>query len=222
MKKILLATVAALSALSAGAVMAEGALSYNIAVTSDYVWRGVSQTDENPALQGGIDYSNGIFYAGGWASNVDFRNSAQEDASVEIDVYAGVKPSVGNWTFDLGAIYYYYPDADDSNFGELKAGFSHPLGKGTIGAVVYTDWETLENPYYELNASYPLTDKFSVSGAMGKYEAAGGEYTTFNLGVGYALNKTISLDARYHATGDEALLGKVGESRYVATIKAAF
>lgn len=221
MKKILLAAAVAASALVAGAASAEGALSYNIAATNNYIWRGVSQSNKEAAVQGGIDYTNSTFYAGVWGSNVDFGS----DASLEVDLYAGVKPTVGNWSFDFGAIYYAYPDEDDLNFGELKAGFSHPLGKGTIGAAIYTDWETLENPYYELNAAYPVSDKWSVSGAIGKYEAAS-EYTTWNLGASYALTENLSIDARYWDTGDHDLGAVPGRNAYkeqiALTIKAAF
>ena len=76
MKKILVAAVAISALFAGGAAMAQddaGHLSYNIAVTSNYVWRGVTQTDNNAALQGGIDYSKGMFYAGAWASNAPSR-----------------------------------------------------------------------------------------------------------------------------------------------------
>ncbi|ESQ77007.1 TorF family putative porin [Asticcacaulis sp. YBE204] len=221
MKKFLLAAAVAASALVAGAASAEGALSYNIAATNNYVWRGVSQTNKEAAVQAGIDYTNGSFYAGAWGSNVDFGT----DASLELDLYAGVKPTVGDWSFDFGAIYYSYPDEDGLNFGELKAGFSHPMGKGTIGAAIYANWETLETPYYELNAAYPIADKWSVSGAIGKYEA-GSEYTTWNAGVAYALTENLSIDARYWDTGDHDLGAVAGRNLYkpqiALTLKAAF
>ncbi|MFT3996220.1 MAG: TorF family putative porin [Asticcacaulis sp.] len=222
MKKLFLAATVAAGVLVAGAASAEGALSYNIAATNNYIWRGVTQSDKSAAVQAGIDYTNGTFYAGTWGSNVDFGT----DASLELDFYAGVKPTVGNWSFDFGATYYSYPDEDDLNFGELKAGFSHPLGKGTIGAAMYTNWETLEDPYYELNAAYPITDKWSVSGAMGKYEASAGEYTTWNVGLGYALTSNLSIDARYWDTGDHALGATSARNPYkeqiAVTLKAAF
>lgn len=223
MKKFLLAATIAASALVAGAASAEGALSYNIAATNNYIWRGISQSNKEAAVQGGIDYANGSFYAGTWASNVDFGS----DASLEVDLYAGLKPTIGNWSFDFGAIYYAYPDEDGLNFGELKTAFTHPMGKGTIGGAMYTNWETLENPYYELNAAYPLTDKWSVSGAMGKQEMTSGDYTTWNIGAGYALTENLSLDVRYWDTGDHDLGwnadGKNTMKEQVAvTIKAAF
>src|SRR5262245_47643526 len=70
-------------------------LSANIALTSDYIFRGISQTSANPAVQGGFDATWGIFWAGIWASNVDFGGSGvgpfgHDIANLEIDYYAGI------------------------------------------------------------------------------------------------------------------------------------
>ena len=86
--KIALAAAAATVALSGAAMAEELKLSYNLGATSDYVFRGVSQTQEDPAIQGGIDATYGIGYAGVWASNVDF---GADDPTAEIDLYAGVR-----------------------------------------------------------------------------------------------------------------------------------
>ncbi len=231
MKKTLLVAAVALGALFAGsAAMADEAaspLSYNIAVTNNYVWRGVSQTDGNAALQGGIDYKKGMFYAGTWLSNVDFVAPKGESANTEWDLYLGLTPTVGNYSFDFGVIYYTYPDADSATVGELKAAVSHPMGKGTIGFAMYTPIETLNDPYYEINASYPLTDKLSISGAIANNEAAkdeadgdlggnmGMKYTTWNAGLTYALTDKLSLDLRYSEASKQP-------DNLFATLKAAF
>ncbi|MFT4075612.1 MAG: TorF family putative porin [Asticcacaulis sp.] len=216
MKKTLLVAAVAISALFAGgAAMAQddaGSLSYNIAVTSNYVWRGVTQTNNNAALQGGIDYKKGLFYAGAWMSNVDF-DYGDNGADTELDLYLGLTPTAGDFAFDFGAIAYTYPGSGGDVISELKAGVSHPMGKGTIGAVMYLDTDTLEDPYYEVNASYPLTDKWSVSGALGNYEMYG--YTTKNIGVTYAINKTLGLDLRWADASKQP-------STFAATIKASF
>ncbi len=117
--------------------------SFNIGGTSDYVFRGISQSSNDPVLQGGADVGYGIFYAGTWASGVDFDNAPP--ANAEVDWYAGVRPTwqspLGPMNLDFGAIYYSYPGADpapgaDPNYWELKAGYSwsvlHPsLTTGT-------------------------------------------------------------------------------------------
>ncbi len=221
MKKTLLIAAVAVSALFAGsAVMAQDSngLSYNIAVTSNYVWRGVSQTNGDQALQGGIDYKKGNYYVGVWGSNVSFdAPKPGQHADTEVDLYGGIAPTVGDWSFDFGAIAYTYPGADSENYGELKAGVSHAMGKGTIGAVMYLPVETMDNPYYEINASLPLSDKLSISGAIANNEAnkdeadanytglcgnadaknCGVKYTTFNVGATYNLTDSLSLDVRY-------------------------
>ncbi|HIL91457.1 MAG TPA: hypothetical protein EYG50_01690, partial [Cycloclasticus sp.] len=99
----------------AGLLVASGAasaleLSGNVALTTDYVWRGVSQTDGAPAIQGGFDadLGNGL-YAGVWASNVDFGS----DASSEVDVYAGWAGQVAGFDLDVGVLHYAYPTGEN-------------------------------------------------------------------------------------------------------------
>jgi uncharacterized protein (TIGR02001 family) len=215
MKKSILVAAVALGALFAGsAAMAEdaGSLSYNLELTNNYVWRGVTQTNGNAALQGGIDYKKGMFYAGTWLSNVDFPYGTGS-ANTEMDLYLGITPTVGNWNYDFGVIYYTYPGSGGDAIGELKAAVSHPMGKGSIGVAAYLPTESLEDPYYEVNASYPLSSKWSVSGAIANYESAG--YTTWNAGVTYALTDHLSLDLRY----SEA---EKMPNNLFATIKASF
>jgi uncharacterized protein (TIGR02001 family) len=135
------------------------AWSFNLAGTSDYVFRGVSQTDNDPTIQGGLDFSYGILYAGAWASGLDFGGTVVPgdglDAEVEIDWYGGIKPTwnspLGTMNLDFGVIYYSYPGADDFlasvDYVEFKAGYSwsvlHPsLVTGTT--VYYSPDYTFE------------------------------------------------------------------------------
>jgi uncharacterized protein (TIGR02001 family) len=132
------------------------ALSANVALASEYVFRGFSQTSEGPAIQGGFDATCGIFYAGVWASNLDwgpaFRPGPDDFvtwASIEIDSYAGLKGKVGRFSWDLGVIYYAYPNStrnfffDDlerfrNDYVEFKAGAGADLWKdGTLGVTVF-------------------------------------------------------------------------------------
>jgi uncharacterized protein (TIGR02001 family) len=110
MKFLKLALVAAAASVAmGGAAMAQDAtglkLSYNVGVASDYIFRGVSNTNTNGQVFGGVDATYGIGYAGVWTSNVDFGTPNPDQ---EIDVYAGVKPTVGAFNLDLGVIYYGY------------------------------------------------------------------------------------------------------------------
>lgn len=213
MKSILFAASALAALAIAGSASAEGAFSYNIGVTSDYVFRGITQTDGGAAVQGGVDYSNGIFYAGGWASNVDF-------ADYEVDLYLGVKPVAGDFTFDLGVVSYQYGDeALDST--EAKAAVSYPLYKGTIGAAYYYNLDFDDTTYYEINASYPLSDKLSVSGALGEQDAGGAKYSTGNIGLTYAITPKLSVDARFSDTNIPEVI-KPSKPRLAVMLKALF
>jgi uncharacterized protein (TIGR02001 family) len=112
--------------------------SATLAVTSDYRFRGISQTDRGAAVQGSIDFASetGLF-AGVWASNLDFNDPG--DTSIEVDLYAGYSYAFSDTTSaTLKAIYYAYPDQDnalpDYDYWEFVAGLSHDFGKFALGA----------------------------------------------------------------------------------------
>ena len=204
----------------------EVSLSANVGVNSDYVFRGVSQTDEDPSVFGGVDAAMGIGYAGVWASNVDFGSGTD----VEFDLYAGVKPVLGAVTFDLGVIYYGYtgqPAGANWDYWEGKVAASVPAGPATLGAAVYYSPEffgkTGEAFYYEVNGAVTIPEtKFSVSGALGRQQVQGtADYTTWNAGVGYALTNNIGVDLRYFDTGEHGF-GAIYGSRVVVGLKFTF
>ena len=104
------------AALSSGVAAAE--VTANAAVTNNYIWRGITQTSDQAAVQGGIDWSGGPgFYAGTWLSNVDFDGTAT--SGYEMDVYAGWGGEAGSFGYDLGVISYQYPVTPNFNFTEL-------------------------------------------------------------------------------------------------------
>ena len=91
---------------------AESSLEGNIGFTNNYVWRGMTQTDDQAAISGGLDFSAGGFYAGTWASNVDFG----DDTNSEQDVYFGYAGDAGDISYDVGYIAYMYSGGDDLIF----------------------------------------------------------------------------------------------------------
>jgi uncharacterized protein (TIGR02001 family) len=145
----------ALAALTATSSVAdekrELSYSFNVAVTSDYIFRGFTQTAGAPTGQAGFDLTWGKFYAGIWGSGLDFGNdgiTGKNTARAEIDLYAGFKPVWNNITFDFGVIYYAYPGALDNrlttafdreaNYVELKAGMSREIWKdGTLASTLF-------------------------------------------------------------------------------------
>ena len=230
MKTLQLTLMAAAATIAmGGAALAQDdaapTVSFNVGAASDYVFRGVSQTDEDPQVYGGVDVGYGMFYAGAWASNVDFNDSTD----AEIDGYFGVKPTAGPVSLDLGAVYYGYvnaPSGADYGYWEFKAVGSVPAGPATIGAALYYSPDFFgsvdEALYYEVNGSVPLAEKVSLSAALGHQSLKGpGDYTTWNIGVGYAFNEHFGLDLRYHDT-DEHSFGKLYDSRVVVGLKATF
>ena len=97
------------------------AVSANVAFTSDYVWRGMTQSD-GPAIQGGFDFeAEGGFYAGIWGSNVNFNDGAGS----ELDYYAGYGFSMGDVGVDIGYIAFDYPENQTGlDFEEIYLGLS--------------------------------------------------------------------------------------------------
>lgn len=146
----------------------------NVTLASEYVYRGISQTWEKPAIQGGFDYahSSGL-YVGVWGSNISWLEDigASASSSVEIDLYGGYKGKVNDdFSYDVGFLRYQYP-------GEFAAGFNSP---NTNELYVAGTWKMLTLKY-----SYALSDLF------GYVDSDGSQYidasASFDLGAGFAL-----------------------------------
>ena len=114
-------------------------VSGNVALSTDYIWRGVSQTSNHPAISGGFDAnyelgSGPSLYAGVWASNVDFASS------IEVDLYAGISGDVGETGlgWDFGILRYQFPHDSDINFTEAYFGLSYaPIEQVSLSAMYY-------------------------------------------------------------------------------------
>jgi uncharacterized protein (TIGR02001 family) len=252
MWKSLGVVIAGMGVLGATPAFADSSFSGNVALTSDYVFRGISQTQGDPAIQGGFDVTTDVgglpVYAGTWASNLDFGSPSAIHVPLELDVYAGVKPTIGPVSADFGVIGYLYPSADDPsdaglsgdwNYWELKAaGSISPATGVTVGAAVYYSPEFPLNGgnalYTELNASWTINDTFAVSGAVGhqQVDAAGyfvtpttssDNYTTWNVGA-TASSHGFTLELRYW-DADEDITNFAGEvvsdQRVVLTLRRA-
>ncbi len=210
MKKIIGLAVLATAA-TAGVASAEGTVTANVGITSDYVFRGISLSDNGPALQGGIDWASDAWYVGAWGSNVS--------EGLELDVYAGFTPSTGPIDWDFGVIGYFYPGADDDgaefDYFEGKIAASHDFTEQfNAGAAVYYSPEnfgdTGDATYWEVNAAYQITDAFAINGAYGNQtiEEPNGpgsedDYNTWNIGATHAFHG-FEIDLRYHDTDIDA------------------
>ena len=228
LKLALCAAVASLTMASAAAAQEEAAagpdVSFNVGVASDYVFRGISQTNEDPQIFGGVDMVADIYYAGAWASNVDFG----DETDAEYDLYAGVTPTIGPVAANFGIIYYGYvgaPDGPEYDYVEFKAAGSVPVGPASVGLATYFSpeffGETGEAWYTEGNASFSPMENLTLSGAYGhQYIDLADDYDTWNLGATYAFLERLSVDVRYHDTDLDDC--SICDERVVATLKATF
>lgn len=181
LKKKLVSSGVLLSAMAVSSAAFAGA-SGNIAVSSDYLWRGMTQTGHQAAVSGGLDYSHDAgIYLGTWASNVnlptvdDNGDPAGYPLDTEIDLYGGFSKEFGPVGIDVGAIYYMYPHADfDANaFYEVYGGVS------VMGANIMA--------YYNVDAD-----------ASNLYVAGGYDYEVANgLSVGIAGGWTQDGESHY-------------------------
>jgi uncharacterized protein (TIGR02001 family) len=157
LKAFLLAT-ALMCGAPAVASAQEVTTSFNVGAATNYVFRGLGQNIENDAqVFAGADITYGSFYAGTWASNVNFGG----EADYEVDLYAGFKPKAGPIQFDFGVVGYLYPQEDVLNVVEYKGAATYTTkgGIGFTGSVFYSP-ELGEggSPYWysELAASAPI------------------------------------------------------------------
>lgn len=224
MKVLKLALCAAAASFTMAGAAAAQEVAFNFGVANDYAFRGLSQTDEKPQAFAGADVTSGIFYAGAWASNVDFGDGTD----AEVDFYAGVTPTLGIASLNLGVIYYgYVGNPGDSNWEmvELKAAGSVPVGPATLGLAFYYSpeftGETGTALYSEFNAAYSPMEKLTFGGAIGQQEVEDADdYMTWNLGATYALTDVVSVDVRYHDTDIDAC--DLCDARGIVTLKASF
>lgn len=201
MKKLMGVAILA-GATIAGAGAANAEVSASVTLTTDYVFRGLSQSDGGPAVQGSFDWSNDNFYAGAWASSVNFGAvGPTELASMELDLYAGWTPSTGPIDWDLGVVGYFYPGADDSlAAGELDyyegivgASFSVTEAWALGAQVAYSPeffGETGDAMYWELNTTFALSEATALTAAFGEQDVdiAPDSYTNWSLGVTHAMH----------------------------------
>ena len=201
LKKTLLSTVVA-AALMSGVTIANAddawTTSANVALTTDYKFRGISQSDESAALQGGFDLNHESgFYVGAWASSVDFdTNGPCCDGSLELDYYVGYGSDIGDsdFSFDVGVMAYTYPgdSGDDGNYNEIYGSIAWK--DLTVGAVYSDDYYagTDDFTYLYADYSYGLPWELSLDLHVGYniLEEDGGflssdedAYTDYSIGI---------------------------------------
>ena len=204
-------------------------------LTTDYMFRSISNTNQNPAAQVEFDATYGMFWSYIWGSNTSFGEN------IEIDYGVGISPKWNNVTFSLGGLYYTYPGASDLDYFEAKAGASWTGGAWTLAVNNYwspDNFQVADNSdAIEGTIAYAWTGKLwnfftpSISGTFGhqEYETLYHDYNYWNAGLTLGFLEHWSADVRYYDTdynADECLLNSGGrnncDSRAVGTIKATF
>ena len=181
MKNLLSSSILCAAAVLPVAALAQGAkaepdytLSGNLTIGSDYRFRGFSQTDYQPTVQGGVDFAHKSgFYLGNWNSNVS--SNLYNGAPIEMDFYGGYKHSFGDFGLDVGVIYYYYPGTGEYNPDFEAKNFEAYIG-GSYGPV-------------SLKYFYSFTDFFGLKGPG--IDTKGSQYLdlsgTFDVGSGFGI-----------------------------------
>jgi uncharacterized protein (TIGR02001 family) len=203
--------------------------------TTDYMFRSISNTDQEPAVQPEFDLTYGMWYAYMWGSNTAFGEN------IEIDYGLGITPKWKNITFNIAGLAYTYPGANDIDYFELKTGGTWAKGPWSIGVTNYwspDNFQTFGNSdAIEGTIGYTFAGKIwnffspSVSGTFGhqSYEEIAHDYNYWNAGLTLGFLNHWSADVRYYDTDyseTECFVNSGGrgncDARAVGTIKATF
>jgi uncharacterized protein (TIGR02001 family) len=195
MKRLIVAAALAVPGLAAAQ------LTGNASLVSDYRFRGISQTFEKPALQGGFDYAHASgLYVGNWNSNVS-QGAGFPGGNLEMDFYGGWKKAFGDFGLDVGFIYYYYPGTNAGTgiaFSPANniSGTTHSGRVDNKEVYVGGTWRFLSLKYF-----HSLDDYFSAPGTKNsKYLDFGAAY---DLGGGWGVNAHVGrLDFKNMSNAD--------------------
>lgn len=177
----------------AAPLAAQAELSANVGVTTDYRYRGISQTALKPALQGGVDATFGGWYVGAWGSTIRWIKDAGGSAPLEVDLYGGYKgelvPGMG---YDLGVLSYVYPSnglRPSANTTELYGGLSWgpvsaKLSRSTGNLFGFAN--SSGSLYLDLSAALELGDGWTVTPHIGRQRVSNNalsSYTDYSVAL---------------------------------------
>jgi uncharacterized protein (TIGR02001 family) len=196
---------------------ASAGFSGTVTLTSDYDYRGYSQTAGDFAIQGSVDYEHDSgFYASAWGSSLDWGSGS--DANIEIDYIVGFSRDIGDSgvAWDVGLLFYTYPGLSSANFVELYGGFSWSYFNVKLS---YSDdfaglgasaW------YLDGGAAYDWDNGFSVFAYAGysfgdAFESDEGlpfgapDYYNYGIGAGYSIGDHVSLEIKAVGTNQDGI-----------------
>ncbi len=203
--------------------------SFTATLVSDYAFRGISQTREDPALQASLDYVHESgFYAGIWGSNVDFTASGMPDdgADVEIDTYIGWRFPLGDTvSADVQFIRYNYPGTNsgiDYDYNEIIGKLTFDWLTAGIGWSNDVFGSSESAPYYFASGSWALPQEFALSAGIAHYDlddVFDDGYTEWNIGVIRQFG-LLKIGLTYVGTDDngEQIFGDLAGDRLIGSI----
>lgn len=162
MKKTLIYSACALGLFAGQVSIAHaGSLSANASATNNYIWRGLTQTMNEVAVQGGIDYAadNG-FYIGTWASNVEYAPG--DDFSYEHDIYFGYSGESDGISYDVGYLYYNYDGAANFDFAEIYGTIGVDAFSFTAYVLAHTEADEAPGQDFGFGQAYYLSADYST------------------------------------------------------------
>lgn len=196
-KSILLSSAVALS-VSSNVQATEIGLNAALTATSNYMLRGMTQSNDKSAIFADLTLSYDGFFAGVWASNVEFEGA---DADTEVDLYVGYGTALGPIEATVSYTRFFYPNSDDLvTLDEAALELVYPIDKLSIGGKyiwgVYTENDGEKYDYYEGFSSYDF-DILILHGSAGSFEDIGDNFEigiskNFELSTG-----SLSLDLSY-------------------------
>lgn len=226
MKKTVLslavASTLAASAFTSTAAFAE--LSANAAVTTNYVFRGVTQTDDGFAVQGGIDYGHESgAYAGAWASNVDNGT----DSGIEIDGYFGYAGAVEDFGYDVSyTLFTYTEDKFSDDITEIKLGASYGMFSAAYYMGEIDDAASTEYSYIEVGADIPEVLPYDMTinlhyGILDPDVAGADTTNDFLVGVSMPY-EGFDISVAYTTEDHTETPAKDGENEFFVTVSKGF
>lgn len=194
---LLLAASAILACSSANAEekKPDNEVSANAALTTDYRYRGISQTRLKPALQGGVDYTHNPsgFYLGAWASTIKWTKDAGGSGDIELDLYGGKRGELSkDVSYDVGALAYVYPSnglKPNANtfeiYGQLGYGpaylkYSHSLSN------LFGFADSKHSGYLDLGANFDISSGYMLNLHIGHQtvkHTSSASYTDYKVGI---------------------------------------
>ncbi len=196
---------------------ASSPVTWSLAATTDYVFRGVSQTDEGPAFQAGVTYNAPFgLYVGVWGSNVDFGDPDPEagirGVDTELDAFIGYSHDFNDsWNLDVSAVRYTYHGAssgvDSGDYNEYIAKITWAGPVELSGLIAYApDYGALtpkaKESYANVSAAYEIGDTgFSIGAGVGYTSVDYGEEwiegERFNYGVSDYFDGALTLNKSF-------------------------